>query len=492
MVEVIDLAFPIRSQFLIGDSITPTAGLERLPFADVAIWADEHLERSVGPTIAVLGHAVSIDDASLDELIAGCGPALTVAEVHSFGRRLAGRFVVVAATNEGVLICPDALASKDVFMTPDARAFGSNERLLAEATGHRIEPVSAAAATLVASTAFKARESSWFGASSPMSQLIHIPPNHAAVVGQTALQPIPLQIPETPSSVQAIAATMTRIVERLGEHRPLRLGLTAGFDSRLVLAACLNASIDVSCFTFTDGNERKADDAGEASRICEALGIDFELVIEPDPADAVVADLLERSQAVTRSDRHIVAQLDWYRRTSSTQNTLTLSGMGGEISRAKFGLAPRTMGKRLTRAAALGRTSILHDLRCFDHWWEERIERAEPTHTQLPVTTQFHWEQRVGIWGSQFLGEKDLFVDEVPGFASLRLQEQLLSHPQWRRTSLRSSLFVELIEDLAPELFRLGTPVPSPTSHRIYYATPLPHVIRSLAPQSRALRASDD
>ena len=88
----------------------------------------------------------------------------------------------------------------------------------------------------------------------------------------------------------------------------------------------------------------------------------------------------------------------------------------------------------------------------------------------------------MATWGAQYVSEKDLFVDEVSGFGSGHIQQQLLGFPQVKRSTLTSQLFIDLIEEMSPRLARLGSPEGSPLGHRLYNATPVPRLLRTLRP----------
>ena len=243
------------------------------------------------------------------------------------------------------------------------------------------------------------------------------------------------------------------------------------------MAAFYAESIEILTHTFVSGEASKRYDADIANRLAHALGYQHVELVEPAP-DIAVRELLNQTQPLVREVPHVLSQLTWY--STQQPQSLTVSGVGGEVARQHIGLVPRGIGRSATARTELGHAAHPRDVEGFDRWWDDRF--PDGNQQGLPAPTLHYWEQRLAIWGSQFVAEKDLFTDEVSGFSSGRLQQSLVSFPHHQRSTLTSATFWGLIEELAPDLARMGKPPPPPIVKRAYSATPIPALLRSCRP----------
>lgn len=472
-----DLSTVWRRQFIIGRSLPDLSDLGFIK-ADVGafeLWTTDGLPVGSAGVVTVVGHAAALSGRGLIDHFSAVSSSSTPAEVAELALDLAGRFVLVAALDSGLILLTDGVASKRVFLAVDGSAASSSELLL-ERVGAPARPRTIAEENVVRSSRLASREYATLGLYSASSGFRRLLPNRVVDLTTGAVELCSPATGRTTHSVPDVARTLRRTVSSLSSLGTIDLGLTGGFDSRLILAALDAEGIAAETFTFVDGGERKQVDATIAKGVAAAVGFAHRSIEEPPPDDEILG-LLRSSQTLVRPMRHVLSQLTWFSQNKGER--LIISGLGGEIARSKFGLVPRQIGKELARRAALGHRPDPHDLFAFDEWWDDRFATQEGR-THLPATTLHHWEQRVPIWGAQFMSEKDLFVDELSAFSSGRLQQQLVSFPQHQRTSLTSSLFLDLIEELSADLARQDSPERSPWQHRVYDATPVPRLVRTL------------
>lgn len=468
-----------RRQFVAGTDLPDLTdeGFELHRVGELDLWADPELRVQTVGVSTVVGHCASLAGDDLSTHLGGLTAASTVDQAAEVVANLTGRFAVFVALAGGVVLIPDGLASKRVFLSRSGHIASSSERLL-QRCGAEARERTTAETEILESSRLPAREYATLGLYSAASGFRRLLPNRIANLTTGAVAITRCGTDPRSSTVGGVAEILRRNAIALSTLGPIQIGLTAGFDSRLVLAAFEAIGVEVETFTFTDGRSKKEGDAAEARRVADAIGYRHVSVEEPEP-DERVLELLRASQLLVRPLRHVTAQLTWFAQTTSPD--LYVSGMGGEISRSRFGYVPPSIGREISRRIALGHAPAQHDLESFDEWWDDRYRPDEPR-PHLPPTTLHHWEQRVAIWGVQFMAEKDHFIDEAPAFSSAAVQRALLGFPQRTRTSLTSGLFLDLIEELSPGLARLGPPERSPWQHRLYDATPLPRLLRTARP----------
>ena len=473
-----------RAQFVVGRNVEGLGGLGWgvVKHHGYDVWSCPDLPVKQAGVVCVLGYAAPLSDSSLEEHFAGLERSSSLGEVAERVMDLAGRFVVCADLEAGFMILVDGMGTKRVFLSDDSTLASSSEMLLHSlgAGGRDITPNDR---SLVAHPSMEAREFYHYGLTSPVSGFRRLLPNRVANLTTGAIDLWSPATDEVSTSVPAVADLLRRNARAFSKLGELELGLTGGFDSRLILAAFEAEGIDVATFTFTDGRGAKAHDTRVAKQLASAVGYEH-VVIEEPAAERHIGELLKRSQMLIRTNPHVLSHLTWL--SHRAEKRLTISGMGGEIARSRYGFVPSKLSKDITRRITLGHDALPHDFDAFDEWWADRMESPNFL-TKIPASMLHYWEQRMAIWGSQFNTEKDLFADEIPGFASGRLQQHLTSFPFFYRSAPvyhkapGSSLFLDLVEELSPRLARLAPPEQS-TKKLIFDATPLPRAVRTLKP----------
>lgn len=469
-----------RSQFILGRNLADLEclGLTSSRIGDWTLWSSPEFMVTRAGAVTVLGLAAAVSGESLADHYSSITAESHHEDVVELTLDVAGRFVVFATLTSGAMLIPDGVGGKATFLSADGAIASSSEMLLKK-SGATARARTAIERRLETNPALVTREYATYGLHSPISGFGRLLPNRVANLdtGESLLCSPATVKRET--SVPDAARNLRKNVSALATLGPFELGLTAGFDSRLVLAALDAEGIDVETYTFTDGGAEKANDAQVAGQVAQALGYRHEAVPEPE-TDPNVLEALRLTQPMVRKLPKVFSHLTWL--SQRPEKRITISGAAAEIYRSHFGLVPPGIGREATRRTVLRLDPDPHDLQGFDQWWDDRF-RPGSADSHIPATTLFYWEQQMAIWGTLFLSEKDLFVDELSAFGSGRLQQQLTSFPQFQRTTLRSQLNIDLIEELSPRMAQLERPHGAPSlRQRVNYATPIIRVARNLRP----------
>jgi hypothetical protein len=271
------------------------------------------------------------------------------------------------------------------------------------------------------------------------SEIKHLPPNHYLdLSNQSCHRFFPCDPrPEQSTEVAADrAATMLKnVVEGAQRRFPLSLGLTAGMDSRLVLAATKAISQDVFYYTVAhpirmkDPKSPESDpDVNIAKKLCERLGLrhhliwseisiegtDFERLLQRQTslphlffgewAYALLGTYPEQRVALTGSCSE-AARLKWYRKASlPTISADKISDLyGWQLSRNEF---------------------VLQSI-------EKWLQTAKPSceKSGFEILDLFYWEFKMGRWLSQNLTELDLVQEVMCPFNCRELITTMMSTP---------------------------------------------------------------
>lgn len=469
-----------RSQFVVGPGLPDLneLGLVRHSVGSLDLWSSPALTPTTSGVVTILGNAEPITSTDIAGHFAGTHSGSTPEEIAELGLDLVGRYVLVADLATGAIVVPDVIASRRVFLSADGLVASSSERLLDDLGVAPCE-LTPAARAIREHPGLVRREFATFGLHSAFSGYRLLLANRVANLRTGRIELCSPATRRTPVGLSEAAHTLRAVARGLAALGDVELGLTGGFDSRVLLAAFAAESIDIETFTFVDEGEKKRHDADVAAQLAAAAGVRHERVPEPDP-DPSILGLLEASQPIVRKLPHVLAHLTYLSQRS--EHRITINGVGGEVSRPRYAVFPKRLPHWAARRIITGHHPAAHDLEAFDAWRNDRYASSAGD-THLDLASMHYWEQRLPIWGAQFVAEKDLFADEVAGFCCGRLQQQLISFPDRERSSvLGSSIFLQLIDELSPEIARLDPPPSVPPKLLAYDATPLPRFVRTLRP----------
>jgi hypothetical protein len=261
-----------------------------------------------------------------------------------------------------------------------------------------------------------------------------------------------------------------------GGFRQHFIGLTAGLDTRTVLAAACGARLDVRAFTAPYPTTQ-APDLRLPPRLAAAAGIPHTLVrpaaLDPATAEARWSAISEHMDGATY---HPISQYLARCADSAMEDGASTFAAGncfeigrciywGKFARAGLGEAPPSAEQLL--AVFMPRTNWRPDPL---PWWQRAAEAwiaslSEPVPLALDWRDRFYLEQRLGSWHSNVARQPDLLDSArfYPANSLWMFRLLLQPSPEQREQGFAQR---EAIRILAPRLLRL--PVnPRPLSERL-------------------------
>jgi hypothetical protein len=240
------------------------------------------------------------------------------------------------------------------------------------------------------------------------------------------LPPIPQE-----TTLAEIELRLRRIVLELSRLGPLWVGLTAGMDSRLILAACAAEGVAPVTFTFDRGADAKYalthGDAEIPAQLAAATGLEHHL-IAPNRYDAETAALFDRHTCFHSADaeRYEVSHHQW---AQIPANAIVLQGCVLEAVRGYYHFHQPPIPTK----------------------WRDWIGR---TPTEVDWRDRLYLEQRVGGWlssveqGVDLTGRRSIYPANCG-----RLLSEILALPEATRTGGFYQRL--LVQRMAPELAAL-------------------------------------
>jgi hypothetical protein len=422
------------------------------------------------------------------EILALLAESAAVADLPFRTAPLGGRWALVAYDGSKGVIFTDACGMRQVHYTEPSHAefwCGTQERGIAEPLGLDI---SASAHDFLESDYVKRVPEFWWpSGSSPYAGVRRLLPNHYLEWPSRAVRRFwPLE-PVEPVSFEAAvskcAETLRGLLDAGARRFPLALPLTAGYDSRLLLAAARELTSQLFCYTLRyPGYTRHHRDLRVARQVLESVGLQHHVLPCPSEVTGRFAEAYWRSVSPGPAEAAAIAQGLF---THYPAECACIVGHGGEIGRSyhyprdqrPIEMTPETI------ARYFGMADNRLALQEFGLWLEDA--RHVEVDTGVRVLDLIPWEQRVGNWAAAGQAEWDIVLERLPPYSCRELLATMLGVDSVRHGWPAFELQVEVMRLLWPRV--LSAPFnPPPRSSRDYLRSALERL--GVADPIRALR----
>jgi hypothetical protein len=374
--------------------------------------------------------------------------------------KLGGRWVLIVHHGGRTVVLHDACAQRQVFFTAgdyDGPFMCASEpAVMAEKLGLEMD---AEAVDFVRSRKVDDFEIYWMpGDTTLYAEINALLPNHLLCLQDRKPsrywpQARPPEVDQEAALDQSIGM-LGGIIESAAHRFPLSIPMTAGWDSRLVLA--LNRCRASTLHTYTlryPGDSAKSRDIAVPRRLLGKLGVRHHLVPYPETVDLAFKALVRRNNAsaTVAYGADIQALHECY-----PQDHVCVTGDVAEIVKRYF------HGTRLKPAKVTA-----EDLREFSRFPEhpfalKAISRwlDDAARQPLDVLDLFAWEQMAGRWQGKVRSEFDIAQESFAPLNCRALLGLILGIDPRLRRAPRFEFFRLLIKRLWPEV--LGEPVNPP------------------------------
>jgi hypothetical protein len=313
------------------------------------------------------------------------------ADVHDTARRtLAGQFNVFSHDR----ISSDPGCLKPVFFHDERRLASSSPRLLAELTG----------ATLSPSEVLHGSRPDWLPGPSTRASGVKrlLTSQHLSLADFRPVATFLVSEASSPQPVGDIAAALCSIFRGFkARGEEVWIGLTGGYDSRVLLSAAIVAGAKTVAFTFA--GKLVPDETERAARIAAVAGVPHRVLgpgpVAQDELDYFVWQSIGQCAGL---DGEICAAGSW---RDIPADALVIRGYGGEFGRQfYYGVLPDNdwltsadrsqLYTRLARPWVRGRQPQIQ--RALEDW----LAWVAATPFAFDPRDRLYLEQRIGVWCS--------------------------------------------------------------------------------------------
>ncbi len=377
---------------------------------------------------------------------------------------LSGRWAILFIHNHDAFLFNDPCGFRSVYYS-DLGACGSDPNILKHILPLEIDN-DADLKAFLADPRYEIDESAWIGPKTLYKNCSHLLPNH--VLNLNTFKPkrffptkriAPLPVPQI---IDQAVNILEGSIEALLNRSELYIPLTAGWDSRVLLAASRQFKDKINFYIDTLGVlQKNHPDIVVAQTLAETFDLKFSVV----DSSTAVPDWFFKilNQNISRA-RNLPKTRTIYNKSGKT--FLNVNGNVSEICRnffdSHFDLGTNFSAEKLNMI--FSEKNSVHSKNILEEW----LSSFDPT-LGYHVLDLLYWEQRLGNWGAHFPAEQDISIEEVSPFNCRKLLTSMLASPRNLRTYPDYPLYKMLIEAMWPETlsFPINPPIPTPLPQKI-------------------------
>lgn len=412
-------------------------------------------------SITLLGFVLDPDDPSADDakiIDRLCRELDKSSDFPGLTSRLGGRWVMVVHDGDETVLFHDAAGLRQVYYLRASEPQGarlvcaSQPGLLAELHGLTPDP---AALDYVKSRGDSDWEVYWLpGDTSPYQEVKALLPNHLLRIEERAVARYWPTTDVKPISYEKGLRDSVRLLRGLVDsarrRHKLAVAMTAGWDSRLMLALSKEEAPDLYCYTLLyPSTSRRSRDVYVPAKLLAKLGIEHHLLRYPEVADTSFKEVAKRSS----SSVHTAYCLDTQAlRDDYPPERLCVTGDVAEVVKVHYRIVGRAQRRptpaELAAVAKIGAHPFA--LAAFESWLS-----GVPQQEHIDLLDLFCWEQMAGRWHGQIRAEYDIVQESFAPLDCRALLLTMLAVDERYRTGPKFRLFRDMLAALWKDVLQV-------------------------------------
>ncbi|AKO92719.1 hypothetical protein BEH_11820 [Priestia filamentosa] len=302
----------------------------------------------------------------------------------------------------------------------------------------------------IQSSYYENEERTWYGDGTVYKGIKHLLPNHVLdlMTGEFKRywinKEVEIDIDNAVDTVTNILKGSLKAINNRFEN-PM-LAVTAGWDSRLLLAASKDISTDVNYFVNTmNVLSPNHPDIKTPKILLNKLGLTLNIFDNISPMDEEFKQALKRSVSMARILPKTLIINHHYKNKTKTIN---INGNVGELIRIHSDFKSNQVNGEYL-AKIYGLPSVEYVVAAIDKWLEGSKETIESKNVK--VAELFYWEQRMGNWGAMFQAEQDIAIEEFCPLNNRKLIMTMLKLNNTQQATSTQETYKRLIAKMWPE-----------------------------------------
>lgn len=376
-------------------------------------------------------------------------------EIIQKSEPLGGRWIIIYKDKSSLLLFNDPCANRQVYYRKELGndiLCGSDPAIL----NHFVKlgkDESPEIAAVLNNPGFEIKEKAWVGPTTIFKGVSHLMPNHFLDIRQktvTRFWPLkPIGKIDLNTAVDVCSEIMRGSLISINKRHKLALAVTAGWDSRVILAASKDIRNEVTYFISVKGlDAEKSYDVATPIKLFQKLGLPFYVQECDTEIEAEFKKMIENNVAMSRMYLHKAKNI--YKYHLDFDGMMSVNGNVSEIARLCIRpmVPTKISGENLIKSKYFyyGGSYFASQ---FNKWIDDIKILCEQN--DINIYDMLYWEQRMGNWGAIYPAEQDIAIDQFSPFNNRLLLTTMLSVNEKYRKYPAYKLHYKIIEKLWPE-----------------------------------------
>lgn len=378
--------------------------------------------------------------------------AKALVELRSFAEllqatdKLTGRFVMFAKIEGSYHLLSDFFCQRQAYYWFDDDKFyaSSSDKLLLDSLDFELQMDEDKSKLSKSNYFLKIHEHWLLGETEWDYRLIKLLPNHSLNISKKVAEKIPVYCSsgiDKASFEKEILVTLKNSILAYSKRFSLMLGLTSGYDSRLLMSSSIALNKVIKYFTINRKDTYVKRDVYVARRLAKRYKLNYETIQIEDLSEAFKTEFKQQFLVPRLLDK--TKNIQWFK-NQNLQNTAVVSGNGGATIRSIYKESDFKDSHSISKILELEISE--YNLCAIDSW----LSAAKPYASEngLLISDLFYLEMRLGKWGNKMAHEMDISkVEEFSPYNNRNLMYSiLLNYNKEERKTITLNLLEQSLE----------------------------------------------
>lgn len=364
---------------------------------------------------------------------------------------LTGRWILFYLSANEKIVINDPATARSIYYSTDELIIGTNPNIINFYKNHE-QVLGSDYREYTSSKYYNINEYEWYSDRTAFEKIFKLMPNHYYDLVKKESEKF-----WTDLDYEGYEQTIDRATDLLvASFKALKnrnydfiQSLTAGFDSRVVYAASSAADFDAKFFLSTMNIlDENHPDILIANNILEDSGKELHLVdnladLSPEFEDYYKKNIDHaRILPKTLTIQHFVLNDDF------GDNVMQITGNYSAVIKDNYKKHTVQSGAEISKLIGIPKQYKIFDKE-FDSWIDENKELIEQA--QIYMMDLFYWEHRLPNWGTNFIANQDIAMDEFSPFNNREFFVRLMKARRAENIDYKK-IFEDIINKLDPDL----------------------------------------
>ena len=353
--------------------------------------------------------------------------------------RYTGEYVLIYRNGNKIYLLNDMGAQSEIYYDTEYTTFGSQAKLIGKVI-EIIPHTESDAYNFYTSEKFVEKKLT-IGTTTKYKNVKHLLPNKYIDVDEKIVKRFyptrPLEKITTNDAAEKVVRMMKGYIRAIAERKKIAIGVTAGYDSRVLFFASLN----VECKYFVNKNKQKKENHPDliiSKRLAEMYGCPFEIIKNKDIAEEL-------------PDNVDLPIFETHKAEKIYLNHIYLGGGISEIARNYYGSWNNLDANDLAFINGYNGISFVIDE--YKKWLNDKRIFQRYGYN---LTDMFYWEERIGVWGAKGRTMQNAIgIYGVTPYCSRDLITTMLSTPRKDRNHYINKLYYKILLNMSKDALKI-------------------------------------